>query len=311
MTFTGYLAEFSLPEVLQFLEQGHKTGLLTIRTLPTALTQEMQSHYIWLHQGRIMAAADRLDDERLVSMIAQRGWVSEHLASKISQSCPSNTPMGLWLKSQGMLQAEQLKLLFRTQVVGQVSALFELQNGNFDLDPTATSPLVEMTGLSLPATEVTLMGLRTLRDWTALEGKLPDPTSALSSVIGGQPQLRLESAEWQVWELANGSVSLRAIADQLGLPVEKVQQIAFRLIVVNLAAEVPIIAASTPTVAASTSVTDNLKEELTIIANAPTPAVAASTPLADNSPPGMQSSSTSNVSKSFLHNLVGFLRGKV
>lgn len=305
MTFTGYLAEFSLPEVLQFLEQGHKTGLLTIRTLPTALTQEMQSHYIWLHQGRIMAAADRLDDERLVSMIAQRGWVSDHLASKISQSCPSNTPMGLWLKSQGMLQAEQLKLLFRTQVVGQVSALFELQNGNFELDSTATSPLAEMTGLSLPATEVTLMGLRTLRDWTALKGKLPDPTSALSSVIDGQPQLRLESVEWQVWEFANGSVSLRAIADQLGLPVEKVQQIAFRLIVVNLAEEVPIV-----TVAASTSVTDNLKEELTIIA-ASSPAVAASTPLADNSPPGMQSSSTSNVSKSFLHNLVGFLRGKV
>ena len=286
MKFTGYLAEFSLPEVLQFLEQGQKSGLLTIRTLPTALTQEIQSHYIWLDQGRIIAAADQLDDERLVSMISERCWVSDHLASKIAQSCPTNTPMGLWLKSQGMLQAEQLKLLFRTQVVGQVSALFELQNANFDLDPTATSPLAEMTGLSMPATEVTLMGLRTLRDWTALKGKLPEPTSALSSVNHNQPQLQLEPIERRVWELA-GSVSLKAIANQLGLPVEKVQQIAFRLIVVNLAKEVPIITASTPTVAEYTS-------------------FAATSPA-----PVMQSSSTSNFSKSFLHNLVGFLRAKV
>ena len=63
MAFTGYLAEFSLPEIFQFLEQGHKTGLLTIRTLPDNETQKVQSHYIWLHQGRILAAADRVDDK--------------------------------------------------------------------------------------------------------------------------------------------------------------------------------------------------------------------------------------------------------
>jgi len=50
MAFNGYLAEFSLPEIFQFLEQGHKTGSLTIRTLPTAQSQEVLVYYIWLHQ---------------------------------------------------------------------------------------------------------------------------------------------------------------------------------------------------------------------------------------------------------------------
>ena len=247
----------------------------------------MQVHYIWLHQGRIVAAADRLDNKGLVSMITQQGWVSDHLALKVSQSCPINKPMGLYFKSQGLLQAEQLKLLFRTQVVGLVSTLFELRDGQFEFDAKATLPLAEMTGLSIPATESTLMGLRTLQDWTVLAEKLPDPAAALISMIAGKPQLRLDTLESQVWEFANGTVSLRQIANQLGLPVEKLQQVGFRLIVTNLVEEIPIIAA------------------------APTPPVAVSSRVADDTlHPMVSSSSPTHVSQSFLQNLVGFLRGK-
>lgn len=288
MAVTGYLAEISLPEILQFLEQRKKKGLLTIRTLPAAKNLKSQVHYIWLLQGRIVAAANRLDDKGLVSKIVQQGWLSDRVAFRLAQVYPSNRPMGLWLKSQGMLQTEQLKLLFHTQVVGQVSALFELRDGQFEINLKTNIPLVEMTGLSLSGTEATLMALRALRDWTALAEKLPDPTSGLSSAITGQPQLHLDYLEWQVWEFADGTVSLWEIAIQLGLPIEKVQQIAFRLIVVNLAQEVFMIAAT------------------------PTSAMAASTRVADNLPePIMQPRRKTNVTQSLLHNLVYFLRSKV
>lgn len=183
MDLTGYLADFSLPEIFQFLEQELEKGLLSIRALPTEQNQEMQVHYIWLLQGRIVAAADRLDNKGLISMIAQRGWLSKQVTSTIHDVCPINTPMGLCLKSQGLLQAEQLNLLFRSQVLGAVSALFQLKNGQFEFDPKSNLPQPEITGLSLPATEVTLMGLRALRDWTALADKLPEPTAGLSSTI--------------------------------------------------------------------------------------------------------------------------------
>lgn len=239
MAFIGYLAEFTLPEIFQFLEQGHKTGLLTIRTLPADLTQKLQVHYIWLQQGRVVAAADRLDDKGLISMLAQRGWVSARLACRISQICPFNTSMGQYLKSHGLLQDEQLKLLFLTQILSQVSALFELRDGLFEFDAKATLPLAEMTGLSLSATEAILMSLRTLRNWTALAEKLPDPACGLISAITSHPKLRLDFLEWQVWEFADGTVALGTIASQLRLPIAKVQQIAFRLIVVKLAVVCP------------------------------------------------------------------------
>jgi Domain of unknown function (DUF4388) len=236
MAFTGYLSKFSLPELFQFLEEGYKTGLLTVRTLAAYSTQVSQVHYIWLNQGRIVAAANRLDKNGLILMISQRGWVHDSLAFKLFSKNPTNI-MGLFLKSQGLLESEQLTLLFRTQVTGQICPLFQLQEGQFEFDFQAPLPNAEMTGLSMQATEATLMGLRMLQDWTALADKLPELTSGLAKKIKGQPKVRLESIEWQICEYANGCISLNKIAQQLGLTSEKVQQIAFRLIVSNLVEE--------------------------------------------------------------------------
>lgn len=309
MAFTGYLTEFSLPEIFQFLEQGHKTGLLTIRPLPATPT-EAKVYYLWLHQGRIVAAADRADGQGLVSMIAQRGWMTSQAALKVFQSSPTNTPMGLCLKSQGLLQADQLNLLFRTQVVGLVSDLFQLANGHFDFDAKSTMPPAEMTGLSLPANEGTLMGLRTLRDWTALKDKLPDVTSGLSS--SGQPQLRLDSQEWQVWEFTNGSVSLQQIAKQIGTPVEKVQQIAFRLIVSNLTEEVFMLA--TTSVADNGFAKNNSADPVVEYGSKPVAKQQSNSTAAVSSRASnlseMAERPSKPVSQSFLQNLVGFLRTK-
>lgn len=279
MAITGYLSEFSLAEIFQLLEQGHKTGLLTIRTLMTPNTEQVKSHYIWLNQGRIIAAADCLNQKGLLYLISKRGWLGDRAASRLSQACSLDTPMGICLKSQGVLQAEQLKLLFYSQVMRQVCALFELKDAWFEFNPRTPLPTAEMTGLSAPATDVTLAGLRALRDWSALSEKLPSPTSALISIIAGKPQARINQTEWQVWEYTNGTVTLEAIAEQLRLPVEKVQQVAFRLIVVGLVEEIPMIT-TTPFTNSSTEMAHNVAEETT-------------------------------VSQSFLQNLVGFLKGKV
>jgi hypothetical protein len=289
MSITGNFADFSLPELLQFLDQGKKTGLLQIEFSPEAAGNSTKhTHYIWLHQGRLMAAADRLDQQGLTLMIAQRGWISERVISRITQisSCFVNTPLGLCLKSQGLLQPEQLKLLFHSQVLRPICALFQAQDGLFKFEPTLALPLGEMTGLSMSASEVILISLRALRDWRTLEEKLPDPTSGLSSLIGKQLPMQLNAQEWQVWEFVNGQVSLEQIANQLGISVKTIQQIAFRLIVIGLA------------------------EEHFMVANLPTPAIeepiSESTFIASVPEPTQRS----NVSQSFLKNLVGFLRTK-
>jgi hypothetical protein len=286
MAITGNFADFSLPELLQFLAQGKKTGILHIESSQNIIeNKKQQVYYFWLHQGRIIAAADRLDQKGLTFMIDKRGWMSERVISRVTQisSNSINTPLGLVLKFQGLLQPEQLKMLFNIQVIRPICDLLHSQDGVFKFNQIQTLPfpLAEMTGLSMSADEVTLTSLRLLRDWSNLVEKLPATTSSLSSLSLKQPDIKLNSQEWQIWEFVNGNISLQDIADQIRISVGTVQQIAYRLIVIGLIEEKFLVASD----ASSTSTVT--KEALV-----PESAVKAS------------------VSQSFLQNLVSFLRSK-
>ncbi|MDX2256616.1 MAG: DUF4388 domain-containing protein [Pseudanabaenaceae cyanobacterium bins.39] len=288
MAIKGSLSEFSLPEIFQFLDQGQKTGILTIRDQQNSQEAKPIFRHIWLLNGRVVAAGDRLDNRGLYRLIEQRGWITDAIRPDIEQLIQENAPLGLNLKSMGILQPDQLKLLFSVQVLRQVCSLFQIETGQFRFDAKVDLPKAEMTGLSLPATETTLMGLRSLKDWRILQSKLPEPTSTLFNLISGQSSLRLDNHENQVLALADGVLNLKKMATQLQLPIDKVQQIAFRLIVVGLVEEVPDIDM------VGTKGTDDALE-------------VDDNDLGDRV---MPSNARTEISNSFLQSLVGFLQHK-
>jgi len=287
MAITGSLSEFSLPEIFQFLDQGQKTGMLTIRDLQALQSGKSIVRHIWLQNGRVVAAGDRLDNRGLARLIEQKGWINDAIRPEVERLVQQNVPLGLNLKSLGILQPDQLKLLFSVQVLRQVCSLFQVESGQFRFDAKTDLPKAEMTGLSLPATETTLMGLRSLKDWKNLQSKLPEPNSTLFNLVSGQPTVRLDASETQVWGLADGSINLKKIAEQFQLPILKVQQIAFRLIVVGLVEEVPDIDSG------MLNKTDDAK------------AIAT-----DANVQVISKSERTEISNSFLQSLVGFLQHK-
>ncbi|MBD2188351.1 DUF4388 domain-containing protein [Pseudanabaena mucicola] len=287
MAITGSLSEFSLPEIFQFLDQGQKTGVLTIRDPQDIRTGKPFLRYIWLHGGRVVAAGDRLDNQGLAQLIEQRGWINDRNRNEVDRLIRENAPLGINLKSLGILQPDQLKLLFSIQVLRQVCALFQIETGQFRFDAKVDLPKAEMTGLSLPATETTLMGLRSLKDWKTLQSKLPEPNSTLFNIISGDSPLRLDAHENQILRFADGATSLKKMANQLQLPIEKVQQIAFRLVVVGIVEEVPDI--DMGVVANNVPVDMNGEVNATQVVNTP---------------------ERTEISNSFLQSLVGFLQHK-
>jgi len=284
MAITGSLSEFSLPEIFQFLDQGQKTGMLTIRDPQDLRTGKPFLRYIWLLNGRVLAAGDRLDRKGLAQLIEQRGLVKDSDRHELERLIKENSPLGLNLKSLGILQPDQLKLLFSIQVLRQVCALFQLETGQFRFDASVELPKAEMTGLSLPATETTLMGLRSLKDWKILQSKLPEPSSTLFNIMIGESQLRLDASENQLLKLADGNANLKKMAEKLEMPIQKVQQIAFRLIVVGLVEEVPDI---------DRSMSSNGDDAIASVDNGQLP-----------------NTERTEISNSFLQSLVGFLQHK-
>ncbi|HEY9666424.1 MAG TPA: DUF4388 domain-containing protein, partial [Coleofasciculaceae cyanobacterium] len=150
MSITGFLTDFSLVEIFQFIEKGHKSGSLTIRTFPESQTSPSE-HYLWVNQGKIVAAAHQLNESGLILLIDRYPWISNRVITKLAQFCPPNKPLGLYLRSQGALQIEHLEHLFQIQIVQEMCALFQLKDAHFDFDQNATLPTQEMTGLGVPA----------------------------------------------------------------------------------------------------------------------------------------------------------------
>ncbi|MFP5271748.1 DUF4388 domain-containing protein [Coleofasciculus sp.] len=282
MCITGSLADFSLPQVFWLLETGHQSGLLTLHPDDTEQTSSNKAYYIWVYRGNLVGMANLLDDQGLVSLIAQRRWLKDtcpsSLFAKLSRLCPQHQPLGSYLKKQGILTNQQLKWLFQAQVLQPIYDAFKLKSGHFRFDHNVPLPTIEMTGLSISATLATLIGLRNLPSWDALADQLPDPDTALASVVNVKPDYPLNDLEWQVWTYTDCMVSLQSIAQYLQLPLKTVQQIAFRLIAIGLAEEIFL------------EVEDNF------------------TPTVESPSSGLrQDSYRETVSYSFLQNLLGFL----
>lgn len=163
MEITGYLSECSLPEILEFIGYIHKTGLLTIRSFSESKIRTDKIQYIWFSQGHVVAAANRLDHQGLLWLINQQGWCSDRVISKLAKLCPQDTPVGQYLYSQGVLQAQHLQKLFSVQVLQPICTWCSLQEGQFKFETKVNLPMMEMTGLSQSTTEVTLVVRQILR----------------------------------------------------------------------------------------------------------------------------------------------------
>lgn len=281
MSIIGYITDFSLPEIFHWAEKGRKSGLLMLRPLRETQGAEESVYYVWIFQGRIVAAANRLDYQGLVSLIQKYEWVSDRVIGKVVQCCcPMNKPLGFCLKNNGVLEEKQLKQLFQIQVLKQIYALFQIEEAEFKFDQKVPIPGQEMTGLSISATAATLMGLRSLKNWENLADKLPDPDGSIVGTITEEPSYHLTPLEWQIWAYTKVTISLNGIARELRLPIAKVQQIAYLFIAVGLAEEVPLLVSNIPSKAINLVPTD----------------------LTEESP------NKEKIGQSFVQNLVGFLR---
>jgi Domain of unknown function (DUF4388) len=284
MALTGYLSDYSLAEVLQFIQQGNKTGLLTITPKNQDAGEQISMNYTWFQNGRVVANAKELNSLGLIAMLEKRNWIGTEVSENLrSQLDTLSRPLGLHLKLIDILDVEQLRILFHAQVLQAVCALFKLPDAQFYFDESISISNIkpEMTGMSVSAVEASLLGLRVLKDWTYLERKLPVPEFGLQRLSTILPEFKLDTQEMRMLEIADGRLNITQIAKDLEMTVLKAQQIAFRLTSVGLVKEIaldfkPIM------------IVEKGKE------------ISVVEPPAETAKPA--------VSKSFLNNLVGFLR---
>ncbi|HEY4218374.1 MAG TPA: DUF4388 domain-containing protein [Gemmatimonadaceae bacterium] len=213
MAIRGSLKEASLPDVLQLLAMGKKTGCLSV-------THRANFGNIYFDKGRISYASIVNRRDRLGDMLVKNGVLEQSQldAAVALQDRRRDKRLGELLVELGALSLQQLHGAINVQIQEAVYYLFTWNQGTFnfeaDVAPDAHDHVVSINPESL-----LLEGARRVDEWGLVEKKIPtfdivfeiDHPKAMSSEVG------LTTEQRAVLELVNGSRDVQEIIDASGL----------------------------------------------------------------------------------------------
>ena len=167
MAIKGSLKEASLPDVLQLLAMGKKTGCL-------AVTHRNNFGYVYFDKGRICYASIVNRRDRLGDILVKSGMISQDQLSEAIeiQSKQRDKRLGEILIASGAIQREGLHQQIRVQIEEAVYYLFTWTQGTFnfeaDIRPEEQDFLV-----SINPDALLLEGARRVDEWSMIEKKIP------------------------------------------------------------------------------------------------------------------------------------------
>jgi len=167
MAIKGSLREAGLPDVLQLLAMGKKTGCLSV-------ADRNNFGYIFFDQGLITYASIVNRRDRLGDILVKGGLITqEQLEAAIDrQATQRDKRLGELLVEGGALSREELERYMRIQIEEAVYFLFTWSQGTFsfesDVRPETQDFLVRIGPESL-----LLEGARRVDEWSLIEKKIP------------------------------------------------------------------------------------------------------------------------------------------
>ncbi|HVB32364.1 MAG TPA: DUF4388 domain-containing protein [Gemmatimonadaceae bacterium] len=213
MAIKGSLKEASLPDVLQLLAMGKKTGCLSVN-------HRSNFGYIYFDKGRISYASIVNRRDRLGDLLVKNGIVTaEQLQAAIdAQERQRDRRIGELLMDMGYLSREALRQHIREQIEEAVYFLFTWNQGTFnfeaDVQPEEQEFLVSINPESL-----LLEGARRVDEWTLVEKKIPtfDIVFEVDRPKLQKAEVELTAEQRALLELVDGQRDVQQIIDASGM----------------------------------------------------------------------------------------------
>jgi tetratricopeptide (TPR) repeat protein len=167
MAIKGSLKEASLPDVLQLLAMGKKTGCL-------AVTHRNNFGYIYFDKGRICYASivnrrDRLGDNLLKSGSITKAQLDTAIAA---QTAHRDQRLGELLVAQSAITRDALHDQIKLQIEEAVYFLFTWKEGTFNFEADV-APEEQDFLVSINPESLLLEGARRVDEWSLIEKKIP------------------------------------------------------------------------------------------------------------------------------------------
>lgn len=232
MAIKGSLKEASLPDVLQLLAMGGKTGCLSV-------TDRSNFGYVYFEKGRIVYATllnrrDRLGDILVKDEVISREQLD--VAVEEQGERRDGRRLGEILRDHGHLDEETLKHYVKVQIEEAVYHLFTWDQGTFHFEP-GQRPEEETILVSIHPESLLLEGARRVDEWSQIEKKIPSFDLIFSvdtDRIASLSDEELTDAQRQIIPYLDGSHTLWEVTEETALPEFEVGKGLYGLISAGL-----------------------------------------------------------------------------
>ena len=214
MAIKGSLREASLPDVLQLLAMGQKTGCLSV-------TDRSSFGYIYFDRGRITYASIVNRRDRLGDTLVKSGVITQReldAAIEAQGRHHRDKRLGEILVEQKVLTREELHRYIRMQIEEAVYYLFTWSQGTFSFEADVRPDEHDML-VSINPESLLLEGARRVDEWSLIAKKVPS-----LDIIFQVDRQRLAASEAQLTPeqsrlvpLIDGQRDVTALIDASGL----------------------------------------------------------------------------------------------
>ena len=213
MAIRGSLKEASLPDVLQLVSMGKKTGCLSV-------AHRNNFGYIYFDKGRISYASIVNRRDRLGDMLVKAGVIMQEQldAAVAQQGRHSDRRLGELLVEQGALSPQELHRSIRVQIEEAVYHLFTWTQGTFNFEADAAPDYQDFL-VSINPESLLLEGARRVDEWGLIEKKIPsfDIVFELDRAKVRETDVELTTEQRMVLELVDASRDVQQIIEASGL----------------------------------------------------------------------------------------------
>ncbi|HXL10365.1 MAG TPA: DUF4388 domain-containing protein, partial [Gemmatimonadales bacterium] len=213
MAIKGSLKEASLPDVLQLLALGQKTGCLSI-------ADRSNFGYIYFDKGRICYASIVNRRDRLGDILVKHAKITdEQLAAAIHrQSKARGKKLGEILVGMGVITQTDLERYMRVQIEESVYYLFTWTQGTFNFEADVR-PDQQDFQVSINPESLLLEGARRVDEWSLIEKKIPsfDLIFVLDKDRLAISEATLTDAQQRVLPLLDGARDVHHVIEDSGL----------------------------------------------------------------------------------------------
>ena len=242
MAIKGSLKEASLPDVIQLLYLGRRTGCL-------ALADRHNFGTIYLDEGQITYATIVNRRDRLGDLLMRKGRITaEQLQQAIAaQEDDRQHKLGEILIGLGTLTRAELEDYMRIQIEEAVYYLFTWTSGTFNFE-AGLRPESEDFLVHISPEALLLEGARRVDEWSLIEKKVPsfDLIFSVDQAHIGQSAPTLSAEQQRLLPLIDGTRDVQQIIDESGLVEFEVGKALYGLITAGFAHRVGTSAAAAP-----------------------------------------------------------------